>query len=263
MIGWDVRDGIGVLTLANPPLNLVTLEQTQRLHQALDAAAAMPDLRALVLTGAGDKAFCAGSDLSQFGPLMNPGKVIPGKLGPENAAFSKLAALRIPTVAALNGLAYGGGLEMACCCDLIVADERARFCLPEIKLALIPGSGGAVRVGRRIGEGRLREMILLGEPIDAATALSWGLVNRVVPAQQALSAALQLAATLATRSPHGLDLCKQAIATALAEPEDAAIARTFDMSDAAFSSADAKEAMRAFFAKEPPRFQPVAGRRQP
>lgn len=114
MIGWDVRDGIGVLTLANPPLNLVTLELTQQLHKVLDAAAS-PDLRALVLTGAGDKAFCAGSDLSQFDPLMTPGKVIPGKLGPENAAFSKLAALPIPTVAALNGLAYGGGLEMACC----------------------------------------------------------------------------------------------------------------------------------------------------
>lgn len=141
----EQRDGLAIITLANPPLNLVTLALRQTLDDALDQALEIHNthgLRALIVTGAGEKAFCCGSDVSEFPPLMAPGKVVPGKLGPENTTFNKLAAFPAPTIAAVNGLAFGGGLEMACCCDLIVADDVTRLCLPEVKLGLIPAVAG-------------------------------------------------------------------------------------------------------------------------
>ncbi len=255
----EVQDGVCVLTLDNPPLNLVTLALTRRLadalSQALELARTGNGLRALVITGAGTKAFCCGSDLSEFPPLMVPGEVVPRKLGPENAAFSALARFPVATIAAVNGLAFGGGLELACCCDLIVASADARMCLPEVKLGLIPGSGGTVRVTRRIGDGRAREMMLLANPIDAATALSWGLVNRVVPAGEALAGAHALAAGLEGRSPQAIELCKAALDLAYDRSVDECIAAVLDMSDRAFSSTDAREGVRAFLAKEPARFR--------
>lgn len=258
LVRLDMQDGVCVLTLQNPPLNLVTLALTGRLAAALDEALALArtgdGIRALVVTGSGQKAFCCGSDLSEFPPLMAPGQVVPRKLGPENAAFSALAGFPAPTIAAVNGLAFGGGLELACCCDLIVASADARLCLPEVKLGLIPGSGGTVRVTRRIGDGRARELMLLADPIDAATALSWGLVNRVVPAGEALAGALALAARFAGRSPQAIELCKAALDQAYERSVEDCIAAVLEMSDRAFSSADAQEGLRAFLAKAVPRF---------
>ncbi|MFG1347970.1 enoyl-CoA hydratase-related protein [Xanthobacter autotrophicus DSM 431] len=257
LVRMEVQDGVCVLTLNNPPLNLVTLALTRRLDAVLDRAlelARAGALRALVVTGAGEKAFCCGSDVSEFPPLMAPGKVVPGKLGPENTAFGKVAGFPLPTIAAVNGLAFGGGLELACCCDLIVADAGARLCLPEVKLGLIPGSGGTVRVTRRIGEGRAREFMLIADPIDAATGLGWGLVNRVAPPGGALAGAMELVARLDGRSRHAIALCKQAIDLAYDRSTEEAIPVVLDLSDRAFSSADAQEGLRAFLAKEAPRF---------
>jgi enoyl-CoA hydratase/carnithine racemase len=172
----------------------------------------------------------------------------------ENETWSRLDDFPRPTIAALNGLAYGGGLELAVCCDLIVADAGARLALPEIKLGVLAGTGGTVRVARRVGEGRAKELMFLGEPIDAETARAWGLVNRVVPTGQALAAALEWAAILASRPGRALELCKQAIDLALDLPEDEALARTLPISAAVFRTADCREGVRAFFAREPPRF---------
>lgn len=250
----EVREGIAVLTLDNPPLNVVFRGLTEALDRALDSIAADASVRAVVLTGAGTRAFCAGSDIAEFQPLMQPGRIGPEKLELQHRVFGRLDDFAVPTIAAVNGLAYGGGLEIAVCCDLLVADEQARFALPEIKLGVFPGSGGAVRVTRRVGEGRAKELMFLGEPIDAATALAWGLVNRVVPAGTALEAALALAATLAVRPPLALALCKQAIDLSFDTGEDAAIAAALPLSEQAFTSAESKEGVRAFLARETPRF---------
>lgn len=256
LVLFEVRDAVGFVILNSPPLNLVTPELIQQLHAKLDLALATADLRALIITGAGDRAFCAGSDIAVFPEFMTPGAVVPGKLGPENAAFSKVAQFPAPTIAVVKGLAFGGGLELASCCDFIVAEEGARLCLPEVKLGLIPGSGGPIRVTRRVGEARARELILLGEPIDAQLALAWGLVNRVAPRGQAMATAMNLVTQLRARSPAALTLCKEAIALAFDRPAEDAIALTLTMSDAAFSSPDAQEGLRAFLAKEAPQFGP-------
>jgi enoyl-CoA hydratase len=252
LVRLTIAEGIAELVLDNPPLNLVTLELTRRLEAALDRLAADPGVHVLVVTGAGDRAFCAGSDVGEFPAVLDD--VVPRKLARENATWSKLDHFPRPTIGALNGLAYGGGLELAVCCDLLVAGADVRLALPEVKLGVFPGTGGTARIPRRIGEGRAKELAFLGEPIDAPTALAWGLVNRVVPPGRALDEARALARVLAVRPGRALELCKRAIDLALDVPQDEALDRTLALSDAAFKTADCREGVRAFFAKEPPRF---------
>src|ERR1700680_2466060 len=189
------EDGVALVTLDNPPLNLVTLAMTRELDALVSRLAADPDVRVMVLTGSGEKAFCAGSDIKEFPQVSDA--VVSKKLARENAAYSRVAEFPKPTIAALNGLAFGGGLELAVCCDLIVAEEGVRVALPEINLGVFPGSGAPVRVTRRIGEGRAKEMMYFGEPVPVETALAWGLVNRVVPAGEAREGGLARARTLA------------------------------------------------------------------
>jgi enoyl-CoA hydratase/carnithine racemase len=249
-----IEDGVATVTLANPPLNLVTLGLTARLDALLDELAANPEARVLVLTGMGERAFCAGSDISEFSDLTEPGVVLEKKLNRENRAYSKVDDFPKPTIAAVRGLAFGGGLELAVCCDIIIVEENVRLALPEIKLGVFPGSGGTVRVTRRIGEGRAKEMMFTGEPIDAQTALAWGLVNRVVPKGEALEAAIALARTLAERPNRALQACKRAVDMSFDMSEDDAIQETLALSEEVFTTDDCKEGVRAFFAREAPRF---------
>jgi enoyl-CoA hydratase/carnithine racemase len=254
LLRYAVSDGVAVLTLDNPPLNLVTLELTRRLGEVLGRLAADPATRVLVVTGAGSRAFCAGSDVNEFPAVGDD--VVPRKLARENEVYNRLDDFPRPTIAALNGLAYGGGLELAACCDLVVAGTDVRLALPEIKLGVFPGTGGTVRVARRVGEGRAKELMFLGDPIDAETARAWGLVNRLVPPGQALAAALDLARVLAGRPRRALELCKAAIDLGLDLPEDEALRRTLALSEAVFRTDECREGVRAFLAKEPPRFRP-------
>jgi enoyl-CoA hydratase/carnithine racemase len=253
-ITCSLADGVAVVTLNNPPLNLVTLELTRRLNETVATLAADPAARVLVLTGSGSKAFCAGSDIKEFPSMMDAGVVVPKKLALENEAYSRVDDFPKPTIAALNGLAFGGGLELAVCCDLIVAEAGQLVALPEIKLGVFPGSGGTVRVTRRIGEGRAKEMMFFGEPITVETALAWGLINRVVPRGAALATALEMARTLAAKPTVALQMCKQSADLAFDTSEEAAVRASLALSDKAFASADCKEGVRAFFAKQPPRF---------
>ena len=253
-IAVETANGVATLTLVNPPLNLVTLGLTRELSAKLDLLAVDPACRALVVTGAGERAFCAGSDISEFRNLTRPGEAVDKKMRVENQTYSKLDDFPKPTIAAVNGLAFGGGLEMAVCCDLVVCEEGTRLALPEIKLGVYPGSGGTVRVTRRIGEGRAKEMIFIGEPISAETALAWGLINRIAPKGRALKTAQELAQVIAERPNKALRIAKKAIDMALDMTEDEAIARSLPLSDQAFTSNDCKEGVRAFFAKEKPRF---------
>ena len=252
LIQCRVADGVAVLTLNNPPLNLVTLELTRELDQALDHLAGDPAARVLVLTGAGERAFCAGSDIREFPNVADD--VVGKKLAAENRAYAKVDDFPKPTIAAIAGLAYGGGLELAVCCDLLVVEANARLALPEIKLGVFPGSGGTVRVTRRIGEGRAKEMMYFGDPIDPATALAWGLVNRVVLPGEALIIACRLAAELAGRPNKALQLCKRAMDLSFDVTEDQAIESSLALSAEAFAADDCAEGVRAFFEKRKPRF---------
>jgi enoyl-CoA hydratase len=254
LVQCSIEDGVAVVTLNNPPLNLVTLALSRQLYALVQRLGDDASVRVMVLTGAGDRAFCAGSDIKEFPEMMAAGAVVPKKLKLENEAFSLVDDFPKPTIAALNGLAYGGGLELAVCCDLLIAEAGDRVALPEIKLGVFPGSGGTIRVTRRIGEGRAKEMMFFGDPISVETALAWGLVNRVVAPGEALTAARAMARVLAERPNLALQLCKRATDMAFDMEEKVAVQATLELSDRAFASADCKEGVRAFFAKVAPRF---------
>jgi enoyl-CoA hydratase len=240
------------ITLVNPPLNLVSRALTEELRAALAAVAAHPEARALVLTGSGDRAFCAGSDIAEFEHLH--GRGAEGKLLLEKLVYRQLARLAVPAVAAIEGHALGGGLELALACDLRVASERSRLGMPELRLGVVPGSGGTQRLARVVGLGRAKELILLGELIPAAEAERIGLVNRVVPAGEALAAARELADTIASRGPRAVRLAKQLLDASVDRPLDEGLALELDASEEVFASADMLEGARAFKEKREPRF---------
>jgi enoyl-CoA hydratase len=204
---------------------LITLDRPQRLNAldrqllaALDeqceAIAADPDVRAVVVTGAGDRAFCAGADVNELDGLT-PGDAF-ALMRYGQGVFDRLAALPLPVLAAVNGVALGGGCELALACDIRFAASSARFGQPEITLANVPGWGGTQRLPRLIGAGRAAEMILSGELVDATTAQAWGLANRVIADDQLLEETLTFAGQLTARSRTALAGAKRAMAFGLA-----------------------------------------------
>jgi enoyl-CoA hydratase/carnithine racemase len=243
---------VALLELDNPPLNLVTAELTRELGAALDRVAGSPDVRAVVVAGAGERAFCAGSDVKEFEGLA--GRVAEGKLLQEKLVYRKLAELPMPTVAAIEGDALGGGLELALCCDLRVASERARLGTPEVRLGVIPGSGGTQRLPAIVGPARAKEMILVGELLSAEAAERIGLVNRVVPAGQARAAAFELAQRIAERGPLAVREAKRLVDLSRDLDLDAGLAAELDASERLYRTEDMLEGARAFFEKRPPRF---------
>lgn len=254
LILTEIEQGVAVVTLNNPPLNLVTLSTSRLLFETMTALANNPEVRVVVLTGSGNKAFCVGSDLNEFPEMMAAGAVVPKKLKMENDAFSAIRDCPKPTIAALNGLAYGGGLEMALCCDLLIAEAGGRIALPEIRLGVFPGSGGTVRMTRRIGESRAKMMMFTGDPVAVEEAQQWGLINQVVAKGEALTHAVALARRLADQPNIALQLCKASANMSFDMDEKSAVYASLPLSEKAFTSQDCKEGVRAFFAKEAPRF---------
>jgi enoyl-CoA hydratase len=190
LVRLALRDGVGIVTLDNPPLNLITRQFTRDLDDTLAVIEANSDVRTVVVCGAGPRAFSAGSDIKEFPGLIDRGTVVEEKLSFENDAFDRLAGLPQPTIAAIRGLTLGGGAELALCCDYWIMSADARIGFPEIHLGAVPGSGGLSRLPRLIGVSRAMGLLLDGNPIGANRALEIGLVNEVVqdsPIETAIS----------------------------------------------------------------------------
>ncbi|MCB1342388.1 MAG: enoyl-CoA hydratase/isomerase family protein [Pseudooceanicola sp.] len=245
------RLGVTVLTLGNGRANAVTPDMADALAAQV---AALGDIGALVIRGAGAH-FCAGSDVGELARLHEAGQGAGPLLRRESAAFEAIAALDIPVIAAVEGLCLGGGLELALCCDLIVAGDTARFGLPEAQLGAFPALGAPLRLPRRIGTGRALEMMLDGTEIDAATARDWGLVNRTVPAARALPEAETWAIRLAQGPRAARRALKRSLRAALALPEAEAIAAMLREAETLDRSPEITEGLRAFAARETPAFQ--------
>lgn len=243
---------ITTLTLNNPPLNLVTVELTHQLDSALANIEADRDVRCVIVTGTGERAFCAGSDVREFESMK--GRVGEGKLLLEKAVYRRLAHLPMPSIAAIQADALGGGLELALCCDIRIADEMAKLGMPEVRLGVMPGSGGTQRLPRVIGLARAKEMILTGAIVDATEAGNIGLVNQVVSAGEAINAATTMAETIASRGPVAVREAKRALDIAGDAPLDEGLAKELDASERVFSSEDMLEGAKAFFEKRPPEF---------
>lgn len=245
-------DGVAVLTLDNPTLNLNALPTLRLLRQHVAQIADDARVRCVVVTGAGDRAFCAGSDVHEFPSVMDD--VVAKKLRLENEAFNGLADLSMPVIAALNGTALGGGAEIALACDLRIMAAGARIGFPEVKLGVFPGSGGTFRLPRLIGSARAFELLYTGDLIDADAALRIGLVNRVVPQAEVLPTALALAARLAAGPALALSMIRRAVREAGHQSTAQAIAQSLADSDAVFKGLDVVEGVRAFFEKRPAKF---------
>jgi enoyl-CoA hydratase len=242
---------------------LLTLDRPQALN-ALDAAtlallraraeelAGDTLLRAVVLTGEG-RAFAAGADIAEMRRLDPLGAEAFSRLG--HAALSALEALSVPTIAAVNGFALGGGCELACACDWIYASTKARFGQPEVNLGLLPGFGGTSRLLRRVGVGWAKELVLSGEAVDAETALRIGLANRLFAPEDLLPAALEVGAKISTKGPFAIAQAKRV----LQEGQDADLRTAHALEQQAFglvfASADRAEGMDAFLEKRDPKFQ--------
>jgi enoyl-CoA hydratase len=238
------------LELVNPPLNLVTRELIEQLRDALARLRAADGVRVVVVTGRGDRAFCAGSHIGEFEGLR--GRVAEGKLLLEKLVYRQLADLPMPTIAAIEGDALGGGLELALCCDLRVASARARLGMPEVRLAVLPGSGGTQRLPRIVGIARAKELILTGRIINSDEAQRIGLVNQVVPAGEARTAAEAVAEEIAARGPLAVREAKRLIDAALDLDLDAGLADELDASERIFASEDMAEGAQAFLEKRDP-----------
>lgn len=250
----ELADGLATLTIDRADkLNALNAEVIGELGTALRALADDDAVRGLIVTGAGAKAFVAGADigeLSRMGPLSG---IRVSREGQETFRF--LERMRKPVVAAVNGFALGGGLELALACHLRVAAANARFGLPEVRLGIIPGYGGTVRLPRLVGRGRALELILTGEMIDAAEAHRIGLVNRVVEPAALLDETRKLMTTILANGPVALALALEAVDRSLGTTVEDGLLLESNLFGLLASTADMREGMAAFLEKRPARFE--------
>jgi enoyl-CoA hydratase len=249
--------GVAKLTLNNPPLNLVTLEMMQRLIEALEGLDGDGSVRAVVVTGAGDKAFCAGSDVKEYAAVRD--RVVEKKLARENRAFGGFELLSKPVVAAIEGLAYGGGCEITIACDLRIIAASAKMALPEVKLGVVPGSGGLFRLPELVGPARAMELMYLGHPISARKAERIGLVNEVVPDGEALPRAFDIARRISRQPKEAVAAIKRGVRESAQLTREGAVQLTLELSGRVFKTGDCAEGIRAFFEKREPRFEGAPG----
>ncbi|MEL6313882.1 MAG: enoyl-CoA hydratase/isomerase family protein [Pseudomonadota bacterium] len=241
---------IAVLTLSNEAkLNALTTAMLHQLEAHLADLDRATDVRSVIVTGAGPKAFCCGADIGEWGPL-SPAEFARNWVRDGHRVFDRLARLSKPTIGALNGHAFGGGLELAACCDIRVMTPRATLALPEAKVGIVPGWSGTQRLARLMPEPVLKEVALFGRRISAERALSLGFAAAL--ADDALAAAQEIAASLANMSPRANELAKAMIHGAVGEDRAAAI-ETLG-SAAAAASDDRGEGVQSFLEKRTPKF---------
>jgi enoyl-CoA hydratase len=249
----ETSDRVSTLTINRPDkrnaLNQATRDEI--LH-AFDSLQSAPDWRVLIVTGAGDKAFIAGADISEFDgrTALTQREAMKGL-----RIFTAVEEFPKPVIAMINGFCLGGGLEFALACDVRIAADTAKLGQPEINLGIIPGGGGTQRLTRLVGEGKSMELILTGDLIDATEAKAIGLVNDVVPASQLRERVRTLAARIAEKSPIALRMAKEAVKTAARMNLREGLDRETDLFSLTFASEDKNEGVRAFLEKRKPDFK--------
>ena len=244
----EKKDHVAIATVNRPKaLNALNSEVLNDLNTLLDEIAADPEIRVLVLTGSGEKAFVAGADIGEMSTLTKAEGEAFGKKG--NDVFRKLETLPIPAIAAVNGYALGGGCELAMACDIRLCSDTAVFGQPETGLGITPGFGGTQRLARLVGPGMAKQLIYSARNIKADEALRIGLCNAVYPAEELMPVAEKLAETIAKNAPIAVRACKKAINEGLEMPMDEAVALEEKLFGSCFETADQKEGMQAFLEK--------------
>jgi enoyl-CoA hydratase/carnithine racemase len=250
----EISDGVGVIIVDSPPVNSLSNGTLEELEQVATDVIADERVRAIVLTGTGEKAFLAGADLEELGGALGQSGWIEHHTALTRHTLGLWEQLPQPIVAAVQASAVGGGLEFALVCDLIVADPKARLGSPEVKLGLIPGAGATQRLPQWIPRSVAKELILLGRLIDAHEAKALGLVNRVSAPGEALAESLELAGRLATLPAVAVRGIKRAMSPSHRDGFEAGLDRERQLFLEAFNSQDVHEGVEAFLAKREPRF---------
>lgn len=254
LVRVEMAEGIRTITVQRPEkLNALNAEVLEALGRAVGNAAEDASLRCLIVTGAGEKAFIAGADIGELAKLTPIEGREHARRG--QALLDRIENLHAPSIAAINGFAYGGGLELAMACTLRVASENARMGLPETSLGILPGYGGTQRLARLVGRARAAELVLTAaKGLTAAEAERIGLVNRVVPAGQALAGAIEMAKAIAANGPAACRYALDAIRSGIEMP--AAEGRLFEATlfGLCAATSDMKEGMTAFLEKRPAKF---------
>jgi enoyl-CoA hydratase len=249
----EKRGRVAVITINRPEkLNALNIATRGEILAAFEQLRDDPEVRVVVITGAGDKAFVAGADIGEFAgrTALQQRETMRGC-----RAFDVMEDFPKPVIAMINGYALGGGCELAMACDIRMASTRAKLGQPEIKLGIIPGGGGTQRLPRLIGEGKAMELILCGDMISAEEALHLGLVNHVVPPEELETKTMELANRMAEMSPVALMAGKQAVKNAARSDLRAGLEAEVDLFALTFSSEDSEEGVRAFLEKRKPEFR--------
>lgn len=250
----QVENGVFLLTVNRPQAyNALNSDTLEEIYAAAEEIAADAQARVLLITGAGDKAFVAGADITEMQTI----NALAGQRLAQHAMRSmrRLEQLQIPVIAVVNGYCLGGGCELAMSCDWIIASEQAVFGQPEVNLGITPGFGGTQRLQRLIGRARAMEMIVTGRQLKADEALAWGLVNHVYPADQAMPKALEAARLICRKGPIAVGLAKRAVQRGQDLDLDNACLLESELFGLCFSTLDQKEGMRAFIEKRQPEFK--------
>ncbi len=242
-----------VVTIDNPPVNALNFRLLGELVEAILEGNKDPEIRGIIITGAGSRAFCAGGDIKEWAELSPEDGERFTRMGYDS--FGAIENSPKPVIAAINGLALGGGVELAMSCDLRIATENAKFGQTEVTLGVIPGWGGTQRMPRLIGKAKAMELILSGQTIDAQEAFRVGLVNKTVPQGEELKAAVDYVSMLAARtSPLAVALAKTAINKGLQEPYEEGLRISLEATRVIANSRDVREGFEAFLFKRPPKF---------
>lgn len=251
---YEVKDGIAFVTVNRPDkLNALNAQTLADLDEAFRAVAASPEVRAVVLTGAGEKAFVAGADIGEIAGLdAQSGRVFALR---GQGLFRSIETLAKPVVAAVNGFALGGGCELAMACHVRVASENAQFGQPEVNLGVIPGYGGTQRLPRLVGRGVALELLLTGDRVDARRAYETGLVNAVVPLADLLAKAAELAKRMASKGPLAVTYCLEAVQAGLDMPLEEGCYLEATLFGLCCSSEDMREGTQAFLQKRKAEFK--------
>ncbi len=255
-VSSELEGAVAVVTIDHPPVNALSAPLLEELEAELDRLDRDDVVRAIVLVGAGERAFVAGADISEF-PSLREAAAESNERGSARG-IQKLGhsmdAAQTPFVAAIQGYCLGGGLELAMCCDVRVASEDAQLGQPEIKLGLIPGGGGTQRLPRLVGIGRAMLLNLTGDFIDAQTAYDWGLVEKVVPRGELRGAALGIATSIAARSPVAVRVLRELARTTRDLSLEEGLRREADGFRRSLESEDGAEGVAAFLEKREPQF---------
>ncbi len=250
---FELRDDIALVTINRPDkLNALSDAVLDELDEVAARLQSERSIRAAILTGTGPKAFAAGADIAELAQCDADRALAFSRKG--SSVFRRLERTPKPVLAAVNGFALGGGCELALACHVRIASDTARFGQPEVRLGIIPGYGGTVRLARLVGRGRAVELLLGGAPIDAQEAFRIGLVNRVVPGDRLLAESEQVLRTMLENGPVALSGCLEAVDRQEGRPLDEALALESELFGRLAGSQDFKEGTAAFLAKRKPGF---------